>query len=70
MEYIVGWDGGISSISNGDNGCEKSWTQQKITMLTKNLSEGMHVVWWLLIDDGNKIIFIFFAMHDMIRFLA
>jgi hypothetical protein len=29
MEYIVGWDGGISSIGYVDNGCEKSWTQQK-----------------------------------------
>jgi hypothetical protein len=25
------------------------------TMLTKNLSEGMHVVWWLLLDNGKKI---------------
>ncbi len=41
---------------------------KKITMLTKNLNEGMHVVWWLLLDSGKKIKNKLFAIHDMIRF--
>jgi hypothetical protein len=28
---------------------------KKVTMLTKNLSKGMHVAWWLLLDNGKKI---------------
>jgi hypothetical protein len=43
---------------------------KEVTMLTKNLSEGMHVTWWLLLDNGKNIKNKLFAMHDMTRFLA
>jgi len=28
---------------------------KKVTMLTKNFSKGMHVAWWLFLDNWKKI---------------